>query len=247
MQHRVVATRRAQLPGGTTVGMLVAGAWLVVVAFALTGNGGVIHHARLIQGGLPFWLVTVLFLVGWQVMLWAMMVPASLGAIQERAAPREKLNFIGGYMAVWSGFGLFAFLSDVGIHATVNSWPWLAFHPWLIAGGTLVLAGTYQLSNLKAASVAACRTLAREPSCGRQGNRTSLRLGLDYGIKCLGASWALMLLAFALAAGSVGMMAVITAAMVWEVTPSGAHMVKITGYCLIAAGVIVLAGPIQGP
>jgi len=117
----------------------------------------------------------------------------------------------------------------------------------LIAGGTLVLAGTYQLSNLKAASLAACLVLARERCSGRQGNRTSLGFGLGYGVKCLGASWALMLLAFALAAGNVGIMALITAAMVWEVTPWGAHTVKIAGYCLVAAGVIVLAGPIQGP
>ncbi len=165
----MVAARRAQLPGGTTVALLVAGAWVLVVAFALTGNGGIIHHAGLIQGGLPLWIATLVFLAGWQVMLWAMMVPASLAAIQERAAPLEKAFFIAGYMAVWSGFGLFAFLSDVGVHATVSNWPWLAFHPWLIAGGTLVLAGTYQLSNLKAASLAACRTVAREPSSGETG------------------------------------------------------------------------------
>lgn len=242
MQHRVVATRTRQRPGGVAVASLVAGAWLVLVAFVVTGNGGVIHHARLTQGSLPLWIATALFLVGWQVMVWAMMVPASLAAIQGRE-PRDTVFFIAGYMAVWSGFGLFAFVTDIGVHATVSHWPWLASHPWLIAGGALVLAGAYQFSNLKVASLAACRAMAGDRRSGGNGSRPSLRFGLGYGVKCLGASWALMLLAFAVGAASVGFRALIAGAMVWEITPQGAHVARLTGYGLIAVGLFVLAGP----
>ena len=53
--------------------------------------------------------------------------------------------------------------------------------------------------------------------------------------------------AFALGAGSIAIMAVITIIMVWELTPSGQGMVKLVGYGLIALGVLILVGPIQGP
>lgn len=124
--------------------------------------------------------------------------------------------------------------------ATVNHWPWLAAHPWLIAGTTLIVAGTYQLSELKARSLAACRR-------GGHAEGGSAAAGARHGVDCLGSSGALMLLAFALGAGNFGTMAVITGLMVWEVTPWGAAVVRIAGYALVALGVVVMAGPIQPP
>ena len=214
--------------------------------FSVTGHGAVIRHDRLIQGGPPLWVAALVFLLGWQVMLWTMMVPASLTVIGARNGLRDGASFVAGYLAVWSGFGLLAFFSDVGVHATVNHWAWLAFHPWLIAGTTLVLAGTYQLSNLKVRSLSACRAVMSRHHDRPLARGGSLAEGVAQGIRCLGSGWALMLLAFGLGAGSVTVMALITAIMVWEVTPSGVRAVKIVGYCLIAIGVVILAGPVQG-
>jgi Predicted metal-binding integral membrane protein (DUF2182) len=156
MQHRLVAPRRAPLLASTPVALAAVFAWLVLVVFSLTGNGAVIRHDRLLQGGPPLWLATFIFLAGWQVMVIAMMVPASILAFN-RYRSRPLVVFALGYLAIWTGFGLAIFLFDAGVHATVLHWPWLAAHPWLIAGTTLVVVGTYQLSDVKKRSLDACR------------------------------------------------------------------------------------------
>jgi predicted metal-binding membrane protein len=242
MQHRLVAPRSIRPGQGAVVIWVSSLAWLVLIVFTASGNGAVIRHDRLLAGGPPLWLATVLFVCGWQVMLLAMMLPASLHAFTRQAVGRQMASFGLGYLAVWSAFGLLVFFFDAGVHATVNHWPWLASHPWLIAGATLVVAGTYQLSDLKARSLNACRQLKHT------GNGRSPAVeGATHGLNCVGSSWGLMLLAFALAAGSLAAMAAITLLMVWEITPWGGSVVKGLGYGLIALGVFVLAGPIQAP
>jgi predicted metal-binding membrane protein len=216
--------------------------WLVLLAFAATGNGAVIRHDRLLEEGPPLWLAAVWFVAGWQVMLAAMMVPASAVAFARLRVGRAMARFAAAYFAVWTVFGLAIFFLDAAIHATVKSWPWLAVHPWLIAGTTLVVAGTYQLSNLKALALAACRRLDHvTTSDGVDAG------GVRYGRDCVGASGGLMLVAFALGSGSIFTMGAITVLMVWEVTPWGSSVIKPVGYALIALGVFVLAGPISLP
>jgi predicted metal-binding membrane protein len=241
MQHRLVATRRVTLPPATPIALAVGAAWLVLMALWMTGSGAVIRHDRLLQGGPPLWFATVLFLAGWQVMLWAMMVPASFHAFN-RYSGRHLATFTAGYLAVWSGFGLLIFFFDAGLHATVNQWPWLAAHPWLIAGTTLVIVGSYQLSDLKARSLNSCRRLNHLQDAGGSDAE-----GVFHGVRCLGSSWALMLAAFALAAGNLLTMAAIGLVMVWEVSAWGATSVKLLGYCLIGLGVFILAGPVVAP
>ena len=43
------------------------------------------------------------------------------------------------------------------VHATVDRTPWLQHHEWLIAGGTLALAGAFQFSALKDRCLEVCR------------------------------------------------------------------------------------------
>jgi predicted metal-binding membrane protein len=216
--------------------------WLVLLVLAATGNGAVIRHDRLLEGGPPLWLATIWFVAGWQVMLAAMMVPASVAAFARVRVGRAMARFAAAYFGVWTVFGLAIFLLDAAIHATVNNWPWLAVHPWLISGTTLVVAGAYQLSDLKALALAACRRLKHVPT-GDAGEAGGVRYGLD----CVGASGGLMLLAFALGSGSVFTMGAITVLTVCEVTAWGSSVVKPVGYALIALGVFVLAGPISLP
>jgi predicted metal-binding membrane protein len=242
MQHRLVAVHRGPLPWTAGVVGIAACSWLVMIAFSVTGRGAVVRHDQLILGSLPLWQATLLFAAGWQVMLWAMMVPASAHAFARQPAPHL---FMCGYLLAWTAFGLAAFFFDVGVHATVNHSPWLAEHPWLIAGTTLALVGAYQLSDLKTRSLVACRRLTPGPNRNVHVANGTISAGLGYGVKCLGANWGLMLLAFAIGAGSLAFMGAITAAMVWEVTPLGSGTVKLIGYALLAAGVVVLAGPIQ--
>jgi predicted metal-binding membrane protein len=242
VQPRLVAASGTRLFQFFPVVGLAGLGWLVLVVFAATGNGAVIRHDRLLEGGPPLWLAAIWFVAGWQVMLAAMMVPASVVAFARVRVGRAMARFAAAYLAVWTVFGLAIFFFDAAVHVTVNSWPWLAVHPWLIAGTTLVAVGTYQLSNLKALALAACRRLEHVPtSDGVDAG------GVRYGRDCVGASGGLMLLAFALGSGSVFTMGAITVLMVWEMTAWGSSVVKPVGYALIALGVFVLAGPISVP
>jgi Predicted metal-binding integral membrane protein (DUF2182) len=216
--------------------------WLVLLGFAATGNGAVIRHDRLLQGGPPLWLATIWFVAGWQVMVAAMMVPASVRAFACVNVGRARARFAGAYFAVWTAFGLALFFLDATVHATVNSWPWLATHPWLIAGTTLVVAGTYQLSDVKAQGLASCRRA--EHVANSDGGYAG---GTHHGLDCIRASGGLMLLVFALGSGSVFTMGAITVLMLWEATPWGSSSVKPVGYALIALAVFVMAGPISPP
>lgn len=227
MQHRLVATGVRLTP----VVYLTAAAWLALIALTLSGSG-VIRHDRLLQGGPPLWLATITFVLGWQVMVWAMMTPASLHAFA-RVHTGSLVRFAAGYVAVWTAFGLAIFIADAGLHELVNHWSWLANHTWVIAGSTLVACGAYQLSDLKSRSLDACR----DPSSD----------GAVHGIQCVGSSGGLMLLAFALLPANLVAMAAVTALMAYEVSPLGRAGVKLVGYGLIAIGTVVVMGPFQLP
>ena len=66
MQHRLVVARRFQLHDVPPALWLAGVAWLVLVAFSLTGNAAVIRQDRLLQGGPPLGLATIVFVGGWQ-------------------------------------------------------------------------------------------------------------------------------------------------------------------------------------
>jgi predicted metal-binding membrane protein len=248
MQHRLVMVMaRSQGLRAIPLWLLVGASWAVLVSLSLSGNGAVIRHDRLLQGGPPLWLAVLLFIGGWQVMLWAMMVAPSMSAIDRALTLRRQAAFVSAYLVIWTAFGLAAFFFDMGIHATVNHSPWLTLHPWAIAGVLLLTGGVYQLTDLKQSFVTACRTLTRGADLHAADGQQAFGSGLAYGVQCLGANWALMLLAFALGAGSLIVMGAFTALMVLETTAAHAIWVKAAGYALITVGAFVLVGPVTGP
>jgi predicted metal-binding membrane protein len=243
VQHRLVVADRPEVRNGLPAIVLAVAAWAVVLVAFASGAGAVVRHDRLLQGGPPLWWATVIFVAGWEVMVAAMMVPSSVHAFGRAGSlGHSRSGFAAGYLIAWTAFGLAIFYTDAGVHLTVDHWPWLAEHPWLIAGTTLVMAGTYQFSNLKRRALAACRRLTH-----LETTEGGLTAGWRHGLDCIVASWGLMLVAFALSAGSLAAMAAITLLMVWEVTPWSGPAVRLAGYALVALGVIVLAGPIELP
>jgi predicted metal-binding membrane protein len=231
----------------------IAGAWLLAVVAEVSGHGAALHHDTLIEGGLPFWAALALFLVAWQAMTVAMMLPSSLPMVRlfnrmaagQPHAARAQGAFLGGYAVVWTAFGAFAFISDLGIHRGVDNWPWLAAHSWLIAGGTLVLAGAFQFSSLKEQCLRSCRhPAAFLLRYYRRGTEAALRTGLRHGAFCLGCCWALMLVAFAAGVANLAWMAAFTAIMVFEKTgPRGDRGAEPIGLGLLVLGAVVLVHP----
>ena len=226
----------------------IAAAWLFAVGTQLTGNAALLHHHALIEGDTPTWVAVPLFLLGWLVMIAAMMLPASLpsiGAYNARAAlvgrrPRALMAFLSVYALIWSAFGLLAFLGDDILHHVVDASPWLAARPWLIEASVIALAGAYQFSRLKRRCLAACRhPAAAAPSVALPRWR-SLELGLDHGLACLGSSWALMLLVFAEGFANLAWMVALTAVMVYEAT--GRHGQRAAA--AVGAGLLMLGSAV---
>jgi predicted metal-binding membrane protein len=233
--------------------LAIVGAWALAVAAELTGAAGTLHHDALIEEGPPLWAALLLFLLAWQAMLAAMMLPSSLPLIrlfeavsgkQERPRP-ARFAFLGGYAVVWTGFGALAFLGDVALHHTAESLPWLSERPWLIAGGVLALAGAFQFSDLKERCLSKCRQpgpylLARY----RRGAGAGFRLGFGHGLFCLGCCWALMLVMFAAGVAELWWMAALTAVMVYEKTGRhGSAITPLVGIVLLGLAALAFAHP----
>ncbi|MBV9278238.1 MAG: DUF2182 domain-containing protein [Candidatus Eremiobacteraeota bacterium] len=231
----------------------IAGAWLLAIAAQITGSGKLIHHDTLIEGGLPIWLAFVLFVLAWQAMIAAMMLPSSLPLMRMFAAastnqPRADVvmaAFLGGYVVVWTIFGVAAFSGDILVHRLVDRWSWLAAHPWLVAACVLALAGLFQFSKLKDA----CLTKCRLPGLYlmqhyKRGTSAAFALGRNHGLFCVGCCWALMLVSFAAGFANLWWMAALTALMVYEkVGQHGKKLVPIVGVVLVVWAALIVAHP----
>jgi predicted metal-binding membrane protein len=233
--------------------LAIAAAWAVAVAAQVSGQGRLLHHDAAAAGGLPPWAAVGLFLLAWQLMIAAMMLPSSLPLVRlfSRASAnqprplRARAAFLGGYAVVWTAFGAAAFLGDLGVHRLVERWAWLAARPALAGGAVLLLAGAFQFSKLKDR----CLTVCRHPAGYllqhyRRGTGAAFRLGAGHGVFCVGCCWALMLVAFAAGVANLWWMAALTAVMVFEKSGQGGQRgVRPIGLALIALGIFMLASP----
>jgi predicted metal-binding membrane protein len=242
------ARRVARVPAPIVV--VIAAAWALVLAAEVSGSAASFHHDTLLESGPPASVALAIFLVGWQVMVAAMMLPSSLPLIvlfehasRDTPEPRRALAaLLGGYALAWAAFGTAAFAFDAALHAGVDGWGWLSERQWAIGPGVLALAGAFQFTSLKDRCLEQCRHpgafLTRHY---RRGPGAALSLGLRHGAFCVGCCWALMLVAFALGMASLVWMAVITALMVHEKTrPAGRRAVPLTGAGLLGLAAILL-------
>src|SRR6266542_2501531 len=113
--------------------LLVAVAWLALLAWGRSPYGAYLQHDQLgaFRPGIDSASLerALLFVSGWSLMTVAMMLPASLPlvllfrTITQRRQDRGQLTLllIGGYLGVWTMFGLFAHAGDLGLHRAVNA------------------------------------------------------------------------------------------------------------------------------
>jgi predicted metal-binding membrane protein len=238
------------------VGSLIAGAWFVATLAQVTGNAQVLHHHALISsGGPPIWLAALLSLASWQVMIAAMMLPASLPAVRAAARGASERGivvgaFLAAYAIAWTAFGLAAFLGDAGLHAFVHANPWLAERPQLIAAAVLALAGAYQFVPGKHRALAACRHPDDRVSIGSVDSgaaRAGVRAGVTHAIDCVASSWALMLLIFAAGFANLLWMAILTVVMTYEALGRHGHRVAaVFGSALLGLAAAAALGLVPG-
>ncbi|MEV0372715.1 DUF2182 domain-containing protein [Streptomyces sp. NPDC050636] len=171
-------------------------------------------------------LALPLFLVLWLVMMVAMMFPsvAPVAITWVRAIGRRTggltragriAQFAGGYLLVWTGFGVLVY----GVLAATG--PLVAESPdvgrW-IGAVAFLLAGVQQLSPLKRICLRHCRDplgqLARYARF-RPWAR-DLRVGAHHGLYCLGCCWGLMIVLIPLGVMNVAAMAGLAAVIFLE-------------------------------
>jgi predicted metal-binding membrane protein len=233
----------------------IAAAWALALAAQATGAATLLHHDVLIEDGPGAAAGFALFILAWQVMIAAMMLPSSLPLVRlfSRASagqprPRAAMaGFLGGYALVWSGFGALAFGFDLALHAAVDASAGLRSHEWLIGGSVLAVAGAFQFTSLKDACLDTCRHPAQFIlRFYERGVAGGLRLGARHGAYCVGCCWALMLVMFAAGVASLVCMALLTAVMVHEKThPAGRRGYGNSCMALLATASIALLASAQ--
>jgi predicted metal-binding membrane protein len=192
------------------------------------------------------WLVVM-----WGVMAVAMMLPTALPLVllfgrfwrarnPGAGAGGATAQLVFGYLAAWFAFGAAASVLQLGLERAGAVTPAMGELRSAAAGGaTLVLAGLFQLTPLKAACLSRCRSpLMFVMTRWRGGPGGSFLMGLDHGVFCLGCCWALMLVMFVAGVMNFAWMAALTVLMGLEkVVRRGELLARAAGVALVAAGV----------
>ena len=235
---------------------LVALAWLVLWLWGQSPYGRFFSHEELaeVEVGLDgnALLLAVVFVAGWTLMTFAMMLPTSLPLVQlfqritrQRPNPtRLVVLLIAGYLSVWVMFGVVAHIGDRALHELVAVSAWLEANAWMLGAGTLLLAGAYQFTPLKYHCLDKCRSplsFITEHWLGNRQQAQAFRLGVHHGIFCVGCCWSLMLLMFVVGIGNVGWMLVLGTVMAVEKNmPWGRRLSAPLGVGLLAGALAVL-------
>src|SRR5262245_39728954 len=250
----LVRARWHSVSDAVLFGGVVVAAWGVALLAAISGRDRDLHHdARLGHRAWPAVGTLLVFLLAWQIMTAAMMLPSSLPLMRLFARvsggqdhPHQaRVAFVLAYFVVWTGFAVLALAGDAVLHQLAHQWGWLHQRPWLIGGAVMLLAGAFQFSPFKERCLRQCRSpfgvLHRHY---RRGVGAAWDLGLRHGLYCLGCCWALMLTMFAVGIGHVVWMAALTGVMVIEKTwPRGRHVAPVVGVVLLIWGGLVLVHP----
>ena len=244
------APRRDQAILGGLLVALAASAWVALAVWGASPYGRYLHH----DGGVgPLPLEAMLFAAGWVLMIVAMMLPSSVPLVvtfgmlvrRRRRPGLLVVLLLLGYLAVWGAFGLAAWVLDRGIHAAVNALPWLAAHPQLIMGATLLGAGLWQFSPLRDRCLEECRSplgFVMNRWRGVSERREAVAMGIAHGAFCVGCCWSLMLVMFGVGLANVAAMLALGALTAVEKNlPQGRRLTHPLGVVLVLAAVYAVA------
>ncbi len=191
------------------------------------------------------------FIGVWVVMMAAMMFPsvaptvALYARMTRQRSPAQPLLFTAAYLVVWSAVGLLSY----GLFELGKAWfgaqlSWDAGGRW-VAAAVLAVAAIYELTPLKNACLAKCRSpLGFLLGSWREGLRGAIEMGSRHAAWCVGCCWALMAALFALGVMSLVWMAVVAALIAAEKTiPWRRSVVWTTTAILVVLAVMVAAAP----
>src|SRR5262249_26865532 len=158
------------------MGGLIALSWLALAAWAASPYARYLQHGgwtdsafleicRALPAGEGV-VPAVLYVVGWLLMITAMMLPTILPPLEifpRLAAGRANRTalvalVVAGYLAAWTAFALAAHLADALVHLAAAQSAWLTFNGWAFGAVLLAGAGLFQFSALKHRCLDKCRT-----------------------------------------------------------------------------------------
>jgi predicted metal-binding membrane protein len=221
-----MAFPRAQSPT-VVAGLLTALVLLAWWALWIGESAGFGHHA--LHSG------PAIFIAGWALMTVAMMLPTTAPLVlmfhrmvDGRAMPIALL--VTGYLAVWTVFGALVYFASRLMSGLIEG---------NMAGAAILFgAGLYQFTPLKYACLDKCRSPLGFLMSRWRGN--AFALGAAHGMFCVGCCWSLMLVMFAVSAGSLAWMLVLGAIMAAEKNLSwGRKLSAPVGVALIAGATAV--------
>lgn len=198
------------------------------------------------------------FAVVWVTMMAAMMLPSLVpmglthaGASREAGASHPTAAtcvFAGGYLLTWAGAGVVAYAVLRGVRSLDLSWLDWNHAGRYLAGGVILAAALYELTPAKSTCLRHCRNPELLTRRWRPGLHGALMTGLEHGGFCVGSSWALMAVLFALGVMNVAWMIVMAAVIAIEkLLPWNGVAIGATAVFMVVLGLAVAFAPGQVP
>ncbi len=220
--RRATTTWLAWHPGWP-LGVLGAAAWVVLVA--TTPRVGASAPVPAAPGGSASWVLAcpiplaggptatggsglAAALVGWGVMVVAMMVPAMLPAADHvglNSIRRRRGRAIGLFATTAVGTWVVA---GVVVLVPLLTVPMTTSVP--LVGVALVVAAAWQFTPWKRRATVLCGRPIPLPPFGRRADAACVRFGLQQGLRCLQSGWALLLVMAVVGHGNLPVMVGLT-------------------------------------
>ena len=193
----------------------------------------------------------LLVFVMWALMMAAMMLPSAWPTILFYGRTRGRASaFAGGYLFAWFGFSALATLLQWRLLEAALVTPMMVSASARLSAGIFIAAGLFQLTPLKNACLARCRSPLGGMLAGDAGAAGGLRSagpfgdGLRDGVQCLGCCFALMGILFAVGVMSLPWVFLIAAYVALEkLAPRTLWLSRSAGVVLCLWGVFVLVHP----
>ncbi|MGV9502629.1 DUF2182 domain-containing protein [Streptomyces sp. NPDC003642] len=247
---------RPPAPTGTGGGLLpardLAVAWSLVVLIAVPAWVLTVGQAR-DMGVEPgtMGMTLPLFLVLWVTMMAAMMLPSMAPValtwargIQRRSSGWRRtartVEFAGGYLLVWTAFGLLVYAALAVTGDLVNDHPTAG--RW-IGSAAFLLAGLYQLGPLKNVCLRHCRDPMGQlvHYAGFRQPARDLRVGVHHGAYCVGCCAGLMVVLVPLGVMNVAAMAGLAVVIfVEKLWARGPLLSRVVGVVFLVLAVLAL-------
>jgi predicted metal-binding membrane protein len=243
--------------------VLILLAWLAVLAGGGTGMDPAAMSGWWFPLTLPaalsgswtplYWLIAFCM---WAVMMVAMMLPSAAPTVllyarvvrhaeaqgRTRNASASIAAFLLGYLTLWILFSALAVALQFALEQSGAISAMMSSRSALLSRVLLIAAGLYQLTPLKRACLAHCRTPAAFIATHwRPGVAGAWRMGLAHGTYCVGCCAVLMLLLFVGGVMNLIWLAGLTLLVAVEkLVPLGPAAGKVIAGLLIAAGAVLL-------